>query len=130
MQLATTTFASRSSLAALVLGTSLIIAGGAFASPESPNSGFPSSLFTTDTDDGDAIQYPGGLPILPMNPTPIGNRRAPTGLGVQILNNGGTGVAGLSFAQSSGYIPPDTQGATSPSSYVETVNQSVGLYSP
>jgi uncharacterized repeat protein (TIGR01451 family) len=47
---------------------------------------------------------------------------------VSILNNGGSGYAGLSFNQSGGYVPPDTCGAAGPSAYVETVNQSVALY--
>lgn len=49
-------------------------------------------------------------------------------LAVSILNNGGNGFSALSFNQSGGYVPPDTCGAAGPSAYVETVNQSVGLY--
>jgi uncharacterized repeat protein (TIGR01451 family) len=49
---------------------------------------------------------------------------------VAILNNSGNGYAALSFNQSGGYVPPDTAGAAGPSAYVETVNQSVALYSP
>lgn len=49
-------------------------------------------------------------------------------LSVSVLNNSGQGFAGLSFNQSGGYVPPDTNGAAGPSSYVETVNQSVALY--
>jgi uncharacterized repeat protein (TIGR01451 family) len=49
-------------------------------------------------------------------------------LSVTILNNGGNGYAALSFNQSGGYVPPDTSGAAGPSAYVETVNQSIGLY--
>src|SRR6478672_6631297 len=45
---------------------------------------------------------------------------------VSILNGGG--YAGLSFNQSGGYVPPDTDGAAGPSAYVETVNQTVALY--
>jgi uncharacterized repeat protein (TIGR01451 family) len=47
---------------------------------------------------------------------------------VSVLNNSGNGFAGLSFNQSGGYVPPDTNGAAGPSAYVETVNQSVALY--
>lgn len=43
-------------------------------------------------------------------------------------NNNGNGYAALSFNQSGGYTPPDTNGAAGPSSYVETVNQTVALY--
>ena len=50
-------------------------------------------------------------------------------LSVSILNNGASGYAALSFNQSGGYVPPDTYGAAGPSAYVETVNQSVALYS-
>ncbi|HEY8746695.1 MAG TPA: DUF11 domain-containing protein [Tepidisphaeraceae bacterium] len=50
-------------------------------------------------------------------------------LSVTILNSGG--YAGLDFNQSSGgYVPPDTCGAAGPGVYVETVNQSIALYSP
>ncbi|HSU65925.1 MAG TPA: hypothetical protein VLJ39_03550, partial [Tepidisphaeraceae bacterium] len=49
-------------------------------------------------------------------------------LSVSVLNNGGSGYAGLSFNQSGGYTPPDTNGAAGPSAYVETVNQTVALF--
>jgi uncharacterized repeat protein (TIGR01451 family) len=45
-------------------------------------------------------------------------------------NNSGQGYAALDFYQSGGYTPPDTNGAAGPTSYVETVNQTVALYSP
>lgn len=45
-------------------------------------------------------------------------------LSVTVASN----YAGLSFNQSGGYIPPDTCGAAGPTSYVETVNQTVALY--
>lgn len=51
-------------------------------------------------------------------------------LSVAILNNNGSGYTAMSFNQSGGYVPPDTAGAAGPSAYVETVNQSVALYSP
>ncbi|MBS0264339.1 MAG: hypothetical protein JSS02_20550 [Planctomycetes bacterium] len=50
-------------------------------------------------------------------------------LTVTILNNNGQGVQGLSFAQSGGYIPPDTDMASGEVSMIETVNQAVALYS-
>ena len=34
----------------------------------------------------------------------------------------------LSQLRMGGYVPPDTQGAAGPTSYVETVNQTVALY--
>jgi uncharacterized repeat protein (TIGR01451 family) len=43
-------------------------------------------------------------------------------------NNNGQGYAALDFNHSGGYVPPDTDGAAGPSSYVETVNQTVALY--
>lgn len=49
-------------------------------------------------------------------------------LSVSVVNNAGQGYAGLSFNQSGGYVPPDTNGAAGPSAYVETVNQTVALY--
>jgi uncharacterized repeat protein (TIGR01451 family) len=49
-------------------------------------------------------------------------------LSVSVLNNAASGYAGLSFNQSGGYVPPDTNGAAGPSAYVETVNQTVALY--
>ena len=53
---------------------------------------------------------------------------ARTLMSVNVLNNAGHGYAGLSFNQSGGYVPPDTNGAAGPSAYVETVNQTVALY--
>jgi uncharacterized repeat protein (TIGR01451 family) len=47
---------------------------------------------------------------------------------VSILNNGGQGYASLSFNQSGGYVPPDSNGAAGPSAYVETVNQTLAVY--
>ena len=46
--------------------------------------------------------------------------------GVSIVHD----YAGLNFNQSGGYVPPDTCGAAGPSSYVETVNQEIAIYSP
>jgi hypothetical protein len=46
---------------------------------------------------------------------------------VSILNNGGSGYAGISFT---GSTPPDTWGAAGPSVYVETVNSSVRIFNP
>jgi uncharacterized repeat protein (TIGR01451 family) len=45
-------------------------------------------------------------------------------------NNNGQGYAALDFNHSGGYVPPDTCGAAGPTNYVETVNQTVALYSP
>ena len=47
---------------------------------------------------------------------------------VSILNNAGSGYSALSFNTSGGYVPPDTCGAAGPSAYVETVNQSLAIY--
>jgi hypothetical protein len=66
---------------------------------------------------------PGRLPFLER----LEGRTVPS---VAILNNGGSGYAGLDFKASGGYIPPDTCGAAGPSNYVETVNQEIGIYSP
>jgi uncharacterized repeat protein (TIGR01451 family) len=49
-------------------------------------------------------------------------------LSVSVLNNSGNGYAALSFNQSGGYVPPDTNGAAGPSAYLETVNQELALY--
>ena len=49
---------------------------------------------------------------------------------VTILNNAANGYSALSFNQSGGFVPPDTCGAAGPSSYVETVNQELAIYSP
>jgi uncharacterized repeat protein (TIGR01451 family) len=54
-------------------------------------------------------------------------RMAPS---VTVVNNGGLGYAGLDFNRSGGYVPPDTVGAAGPSSYVESVNQTVALFTP
>jgi uncharacterized repeat protein (TIGR01451 family) len=56
---------------------------------------------------------------------PLDDRIVPT---VSVLNNSGGGYAALSFNQSGGYVPPDTDGAAGPSAYVETVNQEIALY--
>lgn len=45
-------------------------------------------------------------------------------------NNNGQGYSALDFNQSGGYVPPDTVGAAGPTNYVETVNQTVAIYSP
>src|SRR5205809_7593791 len=45
-------------------------------------------------------------------------------------NNNGQGYAALDFNQSGGYVPPDTVGAAGPTNYVETVNQTIAIYSP
>ena len=45
-------------------------------------------------------------------------------------NNGGNGYAGLHFSQTQGYTPPDTCGAAGPTTYVETVNQTLALFNP
>jgi uncharacterized repeat protein (TIGR01451 family) len=49
-------------------------------------------------------------------------------LSVTVANNSANGSAALSFNQSGGYIPPDTDGAAGPNAYVETVNQTVALF--
>jgi hypothetical protein len=46
-------------------------------------------------------------------------------------NNNGQGYQGLNFSQSSGgFTPPDTSGAAGPTSFVETVNQTIAIFSP
>jgi hypothetical protein len=47
-------------------------------------------------------------------------------LTVNLLSN----YSGLNFSQSGGYVPPDTCGAAGTANYVETVNQTVGIYTP
>src|SRR5438132_3878375 len=49
---------------------------------------------------------------------------------IAATNNSGQGYAALDFNQSGGYVPPDTCGAAGPTNYVETVNQTVAIYSP
>jgi uncharacterized repeat protein (TIGR01451 family) len=49
---------------------------------------------------------------------------------VSILNNGGSGYSALHFSQTQGYVPPDTNGAAGPTNYVETVNQTLAIFSP
>src|SRR5579872_1085798 len=62
------------------------------------------------------------------NPFGIQTLEVRTLLSVSVLNNSGNGFSGLSFNQSGGYVPPDTNGAAGPSAYVETVNQSLAIY--
>ena len=45
-------------------------------------------------------------------------------------NNSGQGYVGLDFNHSGGFVPPDTCGAAGPTNYVETVNQTLAIYSP
>src|SRR5258708_36117595 len=48
-------------------------------------------------------------------------------LAVSLLNH----YSGLDFGQSSTFaIPPDTNGAAGPTSYVETVNQTIAIFTP
>jgi uncharacterized repeat protein (TIGR01451 family) len=49
---------------------------------------------------------------------------------VSILNNAGNGYAALHFGQIPNYVPPDTNGAAGLTNYVETVNQTIAIYSP
>lgn len=49
---------------------------------------------------------------------------------ITATNNSGQGYTGLDFNQSGGFVPPDTCGAAGPSNYVETVNQTLAIYSP
>jgi uncharacterized repeat protein (TIGR01451 family) len=49
---------------------------------------------------------------------------------IAATNNSGNGYSGLDFNQSGGYVPPDTNGAAGPTNYVETVNQTLAIYSP
>lgn len=37
---------------------------------------------------------------------------------------------GLTYADSGGFVPPDSSGAAGPSSYINTVNQAIGIFSP
>ncbi|HLJ95154.1 MAG TPA: PKD domain-containing protein [Gemmataceae bacterium] len=47
-------------------------------------------------------------------------------LTVTLLNH----YTGLNFDQSGGYIPPDSQGAAGTSSYVQTINQELAIFTP
>src|SRR5262249_46613101 len=47
-----------------------------------------------------------------------------------IGNGGGNGYTGLDFNSSGGYVPPDTCGAVGPTNYLETVNQTLAIFSP
>src|SRR5262245_46963223 len=49
---------------------------------------------------------------------------------IAATNNNGNGYTGLDFNQSGGFVPPDTNGAAGPTNYVETVNQTIGIFSP
>lgn len=64
----------------------------------------------------------------PINRFGIQALEVPSMLSVSVLNNVGQGYAGLSFNQSGGYVPPDTNGAAGPYAGVEIVNQTVALY--
>jgi uncharacterized repeat protein (TIGR01451 family) len=60
---------------------------------------------------------------------PLEDRTLPS-VTIAATNNNGNGYTGLDFNQSGGYVPPDTNGAAGPSNYVETVNQTLAIYSP
>ncbi|HEV3447967.1 MAG TPA: hypothetical protein VG099_25235, partial [Gemmataceae bacterium] len=57
------------------------------------------------------------------------DRTAPT-VSITSSNNNGHGYAALDFNQSGGFTPPDTVGAAGPTNYVESVNQTLAIYSP
>jgi autotransporter-associated beta strand protein len=57
----------------------------------------------------------------------VGTASAPV---IAPTNNNGNGYIGLSFGSTQGFIPPDTNGAAGPASYVESVNQSVAIFTP
>lgn len=82
----------------------------------------------------DAVHLPG---IPPRGPETLfypqrDNAATPSAIDsvITLLNNGGNGYAGVDFTHSGGGLPPDTCGAAGPSSYVETTNQEIALYSP
>src|SRR6516165_7520028 len=58
---------------------------------------------------------------------PLEDRTLPS-VSIASTNNNSNGYAALDFNHSGGFVPPDTCGAAGPSSYVETVNQTVALY--
>ena len=47
-------------------------------------------------------------------------------LAVNLLHH----YTGLNFSQGGGFVPPDSNGAAGPTNYVETVNQTLAIYSP
>jgi autotransporter-associated beta strand protein len=53
----------------------------------------------------------------------------PSSAGIAATNNNSKGYTALGAGQSGGFTPPDTDGAAGPSSYIETVNQEVAIYS-
>jgi len=61
-----------------------------------------------------------------INDRRIAESSSANACGVSIAHD----YAGLNFNQSGGYVPPDTCGAAGLSSYVETVNQEIAIYSP
>src|SRR6266446_10743830 len=60
---------------------------------------------------------------------PLEDRSLPS-VSIAPTNNNAQGYVGLDFNHSGGYVPPDTNGAAGPTNYVETVNQTVAIYSP
>ncbi len=70
-----------------------------------------------------------GAPLARPGLERLEDRTVPS-VAIAATNNNGNGYAGLDFSRSGGYVPPDTSGAAGPGSYVETVNQTVALYSP
>jgi uncharacterized repeat protein (TIGR01451 family) len=60
---------------------------------------------------------------------PLEDRTLPS-VSIASTNNNSNGYAALDFNHSGGFVPPDTCGAAGPSSYVETVNQELAIYSP
>ncbi len=81
----------------------------------------------TIVQDGAALQLRGDLTIAGEALIIQGNGTISPGVvGVNILNN--NGYVGLDFNQSTGFVPPDTNGAAGPSSFIETVNQALAIY--
>jgi|GEM_PF-1981333 uncharacterized repeat protein (TIGR01451 family) len=82
-----------------------------------------------------ATRRPKSLPSTTKRPGPklfleMLEERCLMSVSIAPTNNNSLGYTGLDFNQSGGYVPPDTVGAAGPSSYVESVNQTLALYSP
>jgi hypothetical protein len=74
------------------------------------------------------VRTGGALGQLPFSGAAMAAFSEVLGLAIKTANNSGKGYAGLDSDQTGQAIPPDSNGAAGPTSYVETVNQVIAIY--
>ncbi|HWY86649.1 MAG TPA: DUF4347 domain-containing protein, partial [Gemmataceae bacterium] len=76
------------------------------------------------------VRVAGATGDVPFSATAVGAFHHLLAVTIALSNNTAKGYVGLDFNQSNDGIPPDSNGAAGPSSYVETVNQTIAIYTP